>query len=183
MLKAMSEGIYKKVHILAMTLLSAIAGESVFLLGPPGTAKSLVTRRLKLAFKDGNKEMDYYMSDRRWKKCFHIMQTAAFLNGRKAIDLTDIPILFHCLWNTAEVIPTIIDIVAGSLTADLDKQMEKLQKEIDQAIKKKSQSVKNEEDTRNQPEQFSVVSYFYYSILTSRRGSAFSTRPTTTMSR
>ena len=71
MLKAMSEGIYEKEHILAMTLLSAIAGESVFLLGPPGTAKSLVARRLKLAFKDGNKEMDYYMSNRRWKKCYH----------------------------------------------------------------------------------------------------------------
>ena len=344
MLKVMSEGIYEKEHILAMTLLSAIAGESVFLLGPPGTAKSLVARRLKLAFKDGNafeylmsrfstpdeifgpvsisllknedryervvdgflptatvvfldeiwkaspsiqnvlltainerifqngrntlslpmkaliaasnelpaedeglealwdrflvrmvsnciqtestfykmirqkptgdiampidlqitdevyeswqhdisliaipddvcksisairkrlkdeatqeghKEMDYYVSDRRWKKCFHLMQTAAFLNGRKTIDLTDVPILFHCLWNTAEVIPSIIDIVASSLTADLDRQMEKLQKEIDQAIKKKSQPVKKEEDTRNQPEQFSLVSYFYYSI-------------------
>lgn len=343
MLKVMSEGIYEKEHILAMTLLSAIAGESVFLLGPPGTAKSLVARRLKLAFKDGNafeylmsrfstpdeifgpvsisllknedryervvdgflptaavvfldeiwkaspsiqnalltainerifqngrntlslpmkvliaasnelpaedeglealwdrflvrmvsnciqaestfykmirqkpigditmptdlqitdevyeswqhdikliaipddvckaisairkrlkdeatqeghKDMDYYVSDRRWKKCFHLMQTASFLNGRKAIDMTDIPILFHCLWNTAEVIPTIIDIVASSLTADLDRQMDKLQKEIDQAIKKKSQTVKKE-DTRNQPEQFSLVNYFYYSI-------------------
>lgn len=343
MLKVMSEGIYEKEHILAMTLLSAIAGESVFLLGPPGTAKSLVARRLKLAFqnanafeylmsrfstpdeifgpvsismlknedryervvdgflptatvvfldeiwkaspsiqnalltainerifqngrntlslpmkaliaasnelpavdeglealwdrflmrmvsncirtestfykmirqkptgditmpadlqitdevyeswqhdvnlvaisddvckaisairkrlreeaaKEGHKEMDYYVSDRRWKKCFHLMQTAAFLNGRKAIDMTDVPILFHCLWNTAEVIPTIIDIVASSLTADLDRQLEKLQKEIDQAIKKKSQPVKKE-DTRNQPEQFRLVNYFYYSI-------------------
>ena len=119
-----------------------------------GVVTAIRKRLREETTKDGNKEMDYYVSDRRWKKCFHIMQTAAFLNGRKAIDLTDIPILFHCLWNTAEVIPTIIDIVAGSLTADLDKQMEKLQKEIDQAIKKKSRSVKNEEDTRNQPEQF-----------------------------
>ena len=61
MLKVMSEGIYEKEHILAMTLLSAIAGESVFLLGPPGTAKSLVARRLKLAFKDG-KAFEYLMS-------------------------------------------------------------------------------------------------------------------------
>ncbi len=345
MLKVMSEGIFEKEHILAMTLLCAIAGESVFLLGPPGTAKSLVARRLKLAFKDGkafeylmsrfstpdeifgpvsisllknedkyervvdgflptatvvfldeiwkaspsiqnalltainerifqngrktlslpmkaliaasnelpaedeglealwdrflvrmvsnsiqsestfykmirqknvgkvvvppdlqitdelyetwqkdignviipdivcgavtairkrlreeatkegNKEMDYYVSDRRWKKCFHILQAAAFLNGRKSIDMTDIPILFHCLWNTAEVIPTIIDIVAGSLTADLDKQMEKLQKNIDQAIKKKSEPVKQKEkNTRNSSDGFSLVSYFYYSI-------------------
>ncbi len=320
----MSEGIYEKEHILAMALLSAIAGESIFLLGPPGTAKSLVARRLKLAFKDGKafeylmsrfstpdeifgpvsisllknedryervvdgflptatvvfldeiwkagpsiqnalltainerifqngsttlsmpmkaliaasnelpaeeeglealwdrflirmvsnciqsessfykmirqkpvgtvivpsdlqitdeqfetwqheiyniiipdnvcavvssirkrlreeaskegkKEMDFYISDRRWKKCFHIMQTAAFLNGRQCIDITDIPILFHCLWNTAEVIPSIIDIVASSLTGELEKKMEKIQKDIEHAIKKKSQSDKIE---------------------------------------
>ena len=344
MLDVMSEGIYEKEHILAMALLSAIAGESIFLLGPPGTAKSLVARRLKYAFKDGkafeylmsrfstpdeifgpvsisllknedryervvegflptatvvfldeiwkaspsiqnalltainerifqngrntlslpmkvliaasnelpmedeglealwdrflvrmvsnciqtesvffkmirqkpvkdvtmpkelqiteeiyeswqqeihavdipdnvcavvttirkrlreeaskdgNKDMDFYVSDRRWKKCFHIMQTAAFLNGRHDIDLTDIPILFHCLWNTAEVIPSIIDIVASSLTGEIDKKMDKIQKEIDQAIKRKSQPVKKEEDSRNLLEQFTLFSYFYYSI-------------------
>lgn len=43
MLKVMSEGIYEKEHILAMTLLCAIAGESVFLLGPPGTAKRILS--------------------------------------------------------------------------------------------------------------------------------------------
>ena len=52
LLKSMSEGVYEKEHILAMSLLSAVAGESIFLLGPPGTAKSLVARRLKMIFKD-----------------------------------------------------------------------------------------------------------------------------------
>ena len=42
LLKIISEGIYEKQHILAMSLLCAVAGESIFLLGPPGTAKSLV---------------------------------------------------------------------------------------------------------------------------------------------
>ena len=129
------------------------------------SAVSFIRKRLKEeSTKEGNKEMDFYVSDRRWKKCFRIMQTAAFLNGRNAIDLTDVPILFHCLWNTVDVIPSIIDIVASSLTADIDRQMEKSQKEIDLAIKKKSQPVKKEENTHNLPEQFTLVSYFYYSI-------------------
>ena len=53
----LSKGVYEKEHIIAMALLSAIAGESIFLLGPPGTAKSLVARRLKVAFKDGKLEL------------------------------------------------------------------------------------------------------------------------------
>ena len=60
-LDVMSTGIYEKEHIIAMALLSAIAGESIFLLGPPGTAKSLVARRLKLAFSQDN-AFEYLMS-------------------------------------------------------------------------------------------------------------------------
>jgi MoxR-like ATPase len=345
MLKVMSDGIYEKEHILAMTLLSAIAGESIFLLGPPGTAKSLVSRRLKMAFKDakafeylmsrfstpdeifgpvsisllknedryervvdgflptativfldeiwkagpsiqnalltainerifqngrntlflpmkaliaasndlpaedeglealwdrflvrmvsnciqtestffkmirqkptkgiampeelqitddiyetwqqeiqdvaipdnvcavvsairkrlkeeaskeGNKVMDYYVSDRRWKKCFHIMQTAAFLNGRKSIDETDIPILFHCLWNTAETIPTVIDIIADALTDELYKKMNKIEKDIDQALKQVSKTNKEMEEARADDEEYKEYNYFYWKIL------------------
>ena len=61
LLKVLSQGIFEKEHILAMALLSAIAGESIFLLGPPGTAKSLVARRLKMAFKD-SRAFEYLMS-------------------------------------------------------------------------------------------------------------------------
>jgi MoxR-like ATPases len=57
----MTDGIYEKQHIMSMALLSAIAGESIFLLGPPGTAKSMVSRRLKMVFKDA-KAFEYLMS-------------------------------------------------------------------------------------------------------------------------
>lgn len=344
LLKTLSQGVFEKEHIIAMALLSAIAGESIFLLGPPGTAKSLVARRLKLAFKDGVafeylmsrfstpdeifgpvsisllknedryervvdgflptstivfldeiwkaspsiqnslltainerifqngrstislpmkaliaasnelpaedeglealwdrflvrmvsnciqseatfykmvrqqyfstpevdedcqiteeqyhvwqmeigkvdipdeicavltairkgfkketkkeeiNEMDYYISDRRWKKCVHLMQASAFLNGRKHIDMTDLPILMHCLWNKAETIPTVIDVVGKSLTAHIDNKLAKLEKDIEQALKKAYEPEKKEQNTRNVPETFSLTHFFYYTL-------------------
>ena len=37
----MSQGVYEKEQIIAISLLCAVAGENMFLLGPPGTAKSI----------------------------------------------------------------------------------------------------------------------------------------------
>ena len=61
LLKEMSRGIYEKDTELAMSLLAAIAGESLILLGPPGVAKSMVARRVKAAFHEG-KSFEYLMS-------------------------------------------------------------------------------------------------------------------------
>lgn len=61
LLDALQVGVYEKDTELGMALLSAIAGESVLLLGPPGVAKSLVARRVKDAF-CGAKSFEYLMS-------------------------------------------------------------------------------------------------------------------------
>lgn len=61
LLKKMNEGIWEKEQIIALSLLCSVAGESIFLLGPPGMAKSLVARRLKEIFKD-KISFEYLMS-------------------------------------------------------------------------------------------------------------------------
>ena len=61
LLQQLNERVFEKEHVVALSLLSAVAGESIFLLGPPGVAKSMVARRLKLAFRDAY-AFEYLMS-------------------------------------------------------------------------------------------------------------------------
>lgn len=58
---ALSEGLIEKEEIVRLLLLTAIAGESSFLLGAPGCGKSMLARRMALAFKvDGENGVKYF---------------------------------------------------------------------------------------------------------------------------
>lgn len=56
-----SKDLLEKEEVVAMTLLCLLAGKSIFLYGPPGTAKSLIARRVSCAFKN-HQFFDYLMN-------------------------------------------------------------------------------------------------------------------------
>ena len=50
LIEHLNEGMFEREDIIAVAVLGALCGQNVFLLGPPGTAKSLISRRVACAF-------------------------------------------------------------------------------------------------------------------------------------
>lgn len=56
MLEQLNEGLVDRDEAMKLALLSLLAGENILLVGPPGTAKSLISRQVAKALKDDDKE-------------------------------------------------------------------------------------------------------------------------------
>ncbi len=128
----------------------------------------IVTHIRKFLIEEQKKEeispLDYYVSDRRWKKIIHLMQTSAYLNGRKAIDITDCILLFHCLWNKVTAIPVILNAVCTSITSDIDNQIEENTKAIDKMVAQLSANMPKGRISVIDEDEYVVKNHFYYIV-------------------
>ncbi len=117
---------------------------------------------------DGN-QLRYYVSDRRWRKAYRLMQTSAYLNGRTEINLTDYLLLIHSFWNDDECIPNVLTAFTSSVGDSITKSLNKIDKSIRQVVVPQgqqgrqagqAQAIQRGADTN----EFAEYDYFYYLV-------------------
>lgn len=110
--------------------------------------------------------LDFYVSDRRWKKLFHLMRTSAWLNGRSYIDASDCVLLIHGLWNKYDYIPLVVKCVCKAFTYDIECDVEKLHAKIDKVLKDRSRQMSDGRiSATEESNDYKVVRLFYYVVM------------------
>ena len=90
------------------------------------------------------------------------MQTSAFINGRRTIDITDSLLMIHCLWSHTDHIPIIISCVCRSILWKVDDIIEKVEHSLD-SIENVPVAKANSKNILPK-ESFDLVDIFYYEL-------------------
>lgn len=115
--------------------------------------------------KDDGNQLRYYISDRRWRKAYRLMQTSAYLNGRTEINMSDYLLLIHSFWNDVECIPNILKAITTSISDLTVKQLNRLEKLIRQMMSAQSQQTQYRASRINlDNNKYEEYDYFYYLI-------------------
>ena len=76
-----------------------------------------------------------YVSDRRWKKIVRILKVEANMRGHKEVELSDLYIIHHCLWNNPNEYIDVKDIVLEALAFPIQVRINELQKKLHDDLK------------------------------------------------
>lgn len=116
--------------------------------------------------KDDGNQLRYYISDRRWRKAYRLMQTSAYLNGRSEINLSDFLLLIHSFWNDVECISNVLNAFTSSISDTVLKSLTKIDKSIRQLMTPQQQPAQQSVPARLNSEgnDFAEYDYFYYLV-------------------
>lgn len=116
----------------------------------------------KAGEQEGMNPEDFYVSDRRWRKIAGLMRVSAFLNDREEVDLSDILLLNHSIWNRTECIPAVLEVVTDALLVDVADEGIAIEAEL---VKKVETTGGDNEKDAPKTEAFKVYNYFYLKVV------------------
>ena len=144
--------------------------KAVTLSEPVVAAIKALRKILDAKEKDDGSTLRYYVSDRRWRKAYRLMQTSAYLNGRSEINLSDYLLLTHSFWNDVESIPVVLDAFGESIAKSTIAQLEKVEKSIRQLMTPQNAQAAHPVKS---PADFVEYDYFYYRLENYPDGEAY----------
>ena len=84
---------------------------------------------------DSELRKSIYVSDRRWKKIFRLLKVEAYMRGHKEVELSDLYIIHHCLWNNPNEYIDVKDIVLEALAYPIEVRVNQLRQKLNDDLK------------------------------------------------